>query len=253
MFTVEQTNILLRGINGSRIEHRKQAGMNLSYLSQHDVRAHLIRLFGFGGFDLTTLNAHLAFEHEVNNKWEVGYQVTMQLVVKTEFGTEVARYSETAVGSSTQGRRSEAHDMAMKTASSDAMKRCAINLGDQFGLSLYSNGSTAPIVKATLVGPHLHADPQNAPTTPVEAPLADEQPAQVSDQGHNAEGSVIEAFAHAADIDDNGARILEIASLKTQHREHLDNLIEVEGQTLTLGRYADLVAAGTYTTEEDTA
>jgi hypothetical protein len=41
--------------------------------------------------------------------------------------------------------------MALKTASSDAMKRCAINLGDQFGLGLYDNGSLEPIVKATLV------------------------------------------------------------------------------------------------------
>jgi hypothetical protein len=43
--------------------------------------------------------------------------------------------------------------MAIKTAESDAFKRAAINLGDQFGLSLYNNGSTQPVVKQTLVAP----------------------------------------------------------------------------------------------------
>jgi hypothetical protein len=37
--------------------------------------------------------------------------------------------------------------MAIKTAETQALKRCAINLGDQFGLSLYRNGSTAPLVR----------------------------------------------------------------------------------------------------------
>jgi hypothetical protein len=44
----------------------------------------------------------------------------------------------------------EAHDMAVKTGESDAFKRAAINLGDNFGLSLYNNGSPAPVVRATL-------------------------------------------------------------------------------------------------------
>ena len=40
--------------------------------------------------------------------------------------------------------------MAIKTAESQAFKRCAINLGDQFGLSLYNNGGTASVVRAVL-------------------------------------------------------------------------------------------------------
>jgi hypothetical protein len=36
--------------------------------------------------------------------------------------------------------------MAIKTAESDAIKRAAINLGTQFGLSLYNNGSTKDVV-----------------------------------------------------------------------------------------------------------
>ena len=47
----------------------------------------------------------------------------------------------------------EHHDNAVKTAASDALKRCAINLGTQFGLSLYDDGRTTDVVKGTLVMP----------------------------------------------------------------------------------------------------
>jgi hypothetical protein len=40
--------------------------------------------------------------------------------------------------------------MAIKTAESDALKRAAINLGTQFGLSLYNNGSPKDVVGTTL-------------------------------------------------------------------------------------------------------
>ena len=44
-------------------------------------------------------------------------------------------------------KRGDAHDMAIKTAETQALKRAAINLGDQFGLSLYKKGSTGPLVR----------------------------------------------------------------------------------------------------------
>jgi hypothetical protein len=43
--------------------------------------------------------------------------------------------------------------MAIKTAESDALKRAAINLGTQFGLSLYNNGSLQDVVVRTLIEP----------------------------------------------------------------------------------------------------
>ena len=246
MFTPEQHDILLRGINASRIETRKQAGMTLSYLSQHDVRAHLIRIFGYGGFDLLTDHAQLAFEEERDGKWHVGYQVTMRLIVKNQHGIPVCMYSETAVGTSTQGRRGEAHDMAMKTASSDAMKRCAINLGDQFGLSLYGNGSTAPIVRATLVGQ------QDAPTEAVEAPVSDEQPTQAPEAPH-VDTAAEEAFTELSGYAnlDNKTRIMNVAKFKTRHKDLLQHTIVADGQEITIARYADLVASGKYSEGED--
>jgi hypothetical protein len=53
--------------------------------------------------------------------------------------------------------------MAIKTAESQAFKRAAINLGDQFGLGLYNGGSTASTVKDTLVKPVLTTSPEFGP------------------------------------------------------------------------------------------
>ena len=148
MLTKAQHEQLLKPLNDSRVAKRQQAGRSLSYLEAWDVKAHLIRIFGFGGWSADVLAADLAFE-EKNEKgqWNVGYKVTLRLAVAG------ATYTESAVGSASLPQRGEAHDMAVKTAESDALKRAAINLGTQFGLSLYNNGSLRDVVIQTLVGP----------------------------------------------------------------------------------------------------
>jgi recombination DNA repair RAD52 pathway protein len=150
MLNDKQKEILLKGINPSRIATRQGGGgKSLSYLEAWDVKAHLIRVFGFGRWSANVLQTDLAFE-EQNEKGQrnVGYRVLLELKIHS-FGCS---YTEAAVGSATLSQRGEAHDMAIKTAESDALKRAAINLGDQFGLSLYNNGATAPVVITTLDG-----------------------------------------------------------------------------------------------------
>ena len=150
MFNPRQQEILLKGLNPQRISQRKGGGgRSLSYLEAWDVKAHLIRVFGFGGFSSDVLSAELMFEDQVGNNWNVGYKVILRLTLGQD---RFITYTEAAVGSASLPQRGEAHDMAVKTAESDALKRAAINLGDQFGLSLYNNGSTAPVVNQTLAG-----------------------------------------------------------------------------------------------------
>jgi len=145
-----QYDQLLKPLHPSRVAKRSQAGRQLSYLEAWDVKAHLIRIFGFGGWSWNVLKAELAFE-EQNEKgnWNVGYKVIGRLYI-SQLGCD---YSEAAVGSASIPQRGEAHDMAIKTAESDALKRAAINLGTQFGLSLYNDGSLADVVHTTLDKP----------------------------------------------------------------------------------------------------
>jgi hypothetical protein len=84
----------------------------------------------------------LIAEREVSGKdgktrWNVIYRA--RCTVDVGGG---ALYTEWAAGDATNPTLADAHDQAIKTAESQAFKRCAMNLGDQFGLSLYRNGST---------------------------------------------------------------------------------------------------------------
>ena len=143
----KQQEILLKGLNPNRIAKRSGGGgRSRSYLEAWDVKAHLIRIFGFGAWSADVIESSLAYEEKNGNNWSVGYKVVLRLSLPTLNCT----YTEAAVGSAQLPQRGEAHDMAIKTAESDALKRAAINLGDQFGLSLYNNGAVAPVVIQTL-------------------------------------------------------------------------------------------------------
>ena len=147
MINKQQYDQLLKPLNESRVAKRSGGGgRQLSYLESWDVKAHLIRIFGFGGWSAEVLESSLAYEEKSGNNWSVGYKVVLRLTIPSLDCT----YTEAAVGSAQLPQRGEAHDMAIKTGESDALKRAAINLGTQFGLSLYNNGSFRDVVVQTL-------------------------------------------------------------------------------------------------------
>jgi recombination DNA repair RAD52 pathway protein len=76
-------------------------------------------------------------------QWRVGVICTVKLTIH-QTG---AVYSESAAASQSNPDYGEALDFAVKTAESDALKRCATNLGSTFGLSLYNNGTTQDVVR----------------------------------------------------------------------------------------------------------
>lgn len=141
-FDAIQQEQLLKPLNPKRVRMKED---KFAYLSQEGVRAHAIRVFGFGGFDSRTLKTEVLSVDPVmmgrdkdKEGWHVCVLVTMEVSIRDREGNHVCTYSESAVGFSTQGVKGEALDMAIKSGSSDAFKRCLINLGDQFGLALYN-------------------------------------------------------------------------------------------------------------------
>ena len=173
--TSEQHEVLLKDLSAARIAKRKGGnGKELSYLEAWDVKAHLIRIFGFGGWSWNVKTAELAFEEQKDGKWYIAYRVVGTLYIHCL----QCEYAEAAVGSSLQSSRGEAHDMAIKTAESDALKRAAINLGTQFGLSLYNNGDRRDVVRHTLVNMD---SPRGTPQDDVTQEMVDGYVQEVSD------------------------------------------------------------------------
>jgi hypothetical protein len=157
MITREQYEFLAQGIAPNRVQSLR----GNSHLEQWDIRRHLIRCFGFGGFNTFTKSTQLLsqIEHPPKSdrdkpRWSVVWSAEVRLVIKAVDGSTLATYEDGATGDSqNQPSLGDAHDQALKTALSQALKRCAVNLGDQFGLSLYNDGGTSPVVLSSLVAP----------------------------------------------------------------------------------------------------
>jgi hypothetical protein len=140
-----------------------------AHVSQQDILAHLIRVFGFGGFDIDVLNADMVFEDPFEKRkkdkkgqeygdpftaWDVCYRAMVRLTVRDPQGNVVCHYENGSTATAQgQPRRGDAHDLAYKSAISLSVKRAAIALGDNWGLSLYTKGQLTALVKGTLVGP----------------------------------------------------------------------------------------------------
>lgn len=153
-----QLQQLRQGINPSRV----LTANGHSHLSQQDVVAHLTRLFGFGNFDTEILDLTMVYEERIPNpknrnfdpnannpdwRYNVCYKALVRLTVRNMEGETVAFYEDVSTDTATNQRtRGDAHDLSAKSAVSLAKKRCAIHLGDQFGLSLYNKGQHVPLV-----------------------------------------------------------------------------------------------------------
>ena len=167
LITEEQLATLMRDLHPGRVSSRSQGGANLSYLEAWDVKATLIRVFGFAGFSAEVIASDvLEINRNPDAKDRQGKQYTqiealatatvrltlhLPLFESEEHGGAIYKrhdvtYTETAAASQKGREVGEVVDFALKTAESDALKRAAIYLGTQFGLSLYNSGSTKEVV-----------------------------------------------------------------------------------------------------------
>lgn len=176
-----QVDALLQPLHRGRV---RQLSGN-SHLEAWDIRRHLLRVFGWGGWSFEVVSCECILERSV---WEsekanethkgrhtVAYRVIGRLTIRDTEGVTLAVFEDGATGDAqNQPGFADAHDMALKTAMSQALKRCAINLGDRFGLSLYDKGSTGAVVGRSIA--HDSTVTTDA-SEDVEAGELDEEPA----------------------------------------------------------------------------
>lgn len=170
-----QRDYLLRPLNANRVRDLK--GMN--HLEAYDVRTWLTRIFGFGGWAVETIALDVVHQGETKTRqgrdaFSVVYRAQVRLTVRDPYGNVLTTFDDGAAGDAVLPTLGDAHDMAMKTALSQALKRCAVNLGDAFGLSLYNGGGqftqdangnriVRPLVQATLDTHGTNVQVQDAP------------------------------------------------------------------------------------------
>ena len=183
----EQISYLLYKIKHTRVH---TDGKGFAHVEAYDIRAHLNRIFGFARWSAEVIDQQLVFEHttreENRERHTVCYRSIVALTIASPSGHHLATYTEGATGEAiNQPSRSAAHDLALKNSQSYALKRAAVNLGDQFGLSLYNKGSEEPIVQRTLVsgetkGAPAEVDEQIAETAPEDTQQEQSMPEQIT-------------------------------------------------------------------------
>lgn len=184
--TKRQMTQLLTDLTQARVATLKKGRTNLSYIEAWDARRTAIRIFGFGGFSTRVLDVETvyqeqdvpAFEYNEDRKagkrqkataYEQPYldehgNMQIRRVLEPDFNWRVAVrttvevyihqlgaiYTDAGVAGQVGPDIGEVADFATKTATSDTFKRCMINLGTQFGLSLYDNGSLGDVVQQVI-------------------------------------------------------------------------------------------------------
>jgi recombination DNA repair RAD52 pathway protein len=141
---------LHENLNPGQVAHRRQGSTNLSYMEAWAIKAALIRVFGFGGFSSECIADEMVRADQVPQtkgdklNWKVTWKATVRLTIH-QTG---AVYQESAIADASLPDFTESCDAALKSAESDALKRAAIFLGTQFGLSLYNDASMLDVIGA---------------------------------------------------------------------------------------------------------
>lgn len=148
-----QLRALHSNLNDNRVASRTVGNRKMSYLEGWDVKATLIKVFGYANFSAECLEAKIIREERVPQRddpnkanWSISAQATYRLTIH-QTG---AVYTESAIATGSVPEWGEAADQALKSAQTDALKRAATYLGTQFGLSLYDSGRLVDIITTTL-------------------------------------------------------------------------------------------------------
>lgn len=147
--TIENLN---DAIPKNAISQRSQSGTTLSYVEGWYVIDRLNQIFGPLNWEKTVKEVKCVQSEQYTNSnkrelWRVGYTCSVLLTIRSEFSpfnegsaTGTKSTEDYGFGQGIDADLGKAHESAIKEAVTDALKRCAKDLGMSFGLELYSKG-----------------------------------------------------------------------------------------------------------------
>ena len=134
-FTDTQARQLKAKLNSRHVKTRKADGTTLHYIEGWHAIAEANRIFGYDAWDRRTLGARCVWTANSGQKFQAAYVAKVRIRVRAGDITITRDGSGTGEGSAlTAGL---AHDIALKSAETDATKRALITFGNPFGLALY--------------------------------------------------------------------------------------------------------------------
>jgi hypothetical protein len=189
-FSAKQLQALRRHPSSRHIRTREANGRELSYLEGWYAISEANRIFGFDGWSRETLESRPILTRENRGTFLAVYMARVRVTVQADGATVIREGHGTGEGRGTTP--GEVHDIALKTAETDATKRALATFGKPFGLELYRGSKTASqkplssppfsVVAETRVGfhpddatpiprpSHYYARPRNPPVAEKVAP-----------------------------------------------------------------------------------
>jgi len=138
-------------LDPSRVKTREgPGGKTLSYVEGHDCVATANEIFSVGNWgyavkEIQSIGYGKVKVRDPDNPDEFIDEERMMYYAVVELRiADCAPITEAGFGS-TRGDRPEHHEMAVKGAVTDGLKRCLKNYGEQFGLGLYAGGGPPTI------------------------------------------------------------------------------------------------------------
>lgn len=149
-FSDLQVRRLRAKLDGRRVKVRQHEGRELAYVEGWYVMAEANRIFGFDGWDRLSHSHQMLYERREGEACQVAYLARVRVIVRA--GPHNVVREGSGFGSATNVNAGEAHELALKSAETDATKRALATFGNRFGLSLYDKDQ-AGVSKARSAAP----------------------------------------------------------------------------------------------------
>lgn len=133
--TPEQIKLLEAPLNPKHIAKRSKGGTQLSYIEGYHAIDEANRIFGFDGWSHAVSTIQLLDNSRYEKNGKEHYVITY--LAKVCVTVDGKTSEDVGTGTADQTSVGDAHEMAVKTAVTDGLKRALRVFGAQFGNSLY--------------------------------------------------------------------------------------------------------------------
>jgi len=140
-FSERQVAALSAPLDRANVRQREQGRSRVSYIEGWQVIAEANRIFGFDGWERSTLISRCVAEHkrpigrDRKSGWGVTYIARVRITITAGNRTLIREGS--GAGHGIDADLGLAHESALKEAETDATKRALMTFGNPFGLALY--------------------------------------------------------------------------------------------------------------------
>jgi hypothetical protein len=139
-FSDTQARQLKAKLDGQHVKARKENGAILHYIEGWHAIAEANRIFGYDAWDRRTIATRCVWTAAKGPNYFAAYTARVRISVRA--GDIVIVREGSGTGEAKAGTPGQAHEMALKTAETDATKRALATFGNPFGLALYDSEQT---------------------------------------------------------------------------------------------------------------